>query len=66
MFVAMKSEPKYKPIDSTNPKVVKNLNATLKILCAPLVSPIAILSDTSFDITLGIPIEDSVSNNEYI
>ena len=41
-------------------------NAILKILCAPLLSPTATLSDTSFDIALGTPIEDIVSNNAYI
>ena len=66
MFVAIKSAPKKSPIDSINPNVVKNLNAILKILCAPFVSPIAILSDTSLDITLGIPIDESVSKRAYI
>ena len=66
IFVAIKSAPKNNPMDRTNPIVVKNLNATLNILCAPFVSPIASLSDTSLDITLGIPIDESVSNNAYI
>ena len=37
----------------------------LKILYAPLWSPVATLSDTNFDITVGIPTDDNVSNNEY-
>ena len=41
-------------------------NATLNILYAPLWSPIATFSDTSFDIAFGTPIDDIVSNNAYI
>ena len=41
-------------------------NATLNILFAPLLSPTANLSDTNFEIALGTPIEDIVSNNAYI
>ena len=60
---AIKSAPKNSASESTNPRVVKNLKATTNILWAPFVSPIAILYDTSFDITLGIPIEDRVNSN---
>lgn len=65
ILVAIKSALKNKPIDSTNPIVVKSLNATLKILSAPFVSPMAILSETNLEITLGIPIEERVSSNLY-
>ena len=44
------------------PKVTK---AILKILCAPLVSPTATLSETSFDKAPGIPTEDIVKNKAY-
>ena len=40
--------------------------AILNILCAPLLSPTATLSDTNFEIALGTPIDDIVSNNAYI
>ena len=44
---------------------VKNVSATLNILCAAFLSPIAILSDTNLDITDGIPILESVSISAY-
>ena len=34
----------------------KSPSATLNILCAPLLSPIAIFSDTNFEMVFGIPI----------
>ena len=42
--------------DDINPTNPKEIMAILKVLCAPFVSPIANLSDTSFDTALGIPI----------
>ena len=50
-------------IKDINPKVT---NAILKILCAPLQSPIAVRSDTIFAIAPGIPTDDIVKNNAYI
>ena len=38
----------------------------LLFLFAPLLSPTANLSDTNFEIALGNPIDDIVSNNAYI
>ena len=64
--MAIKSAPKNSPNDITTPIVVKVFKAVLKILCAPLWSPIAVLSATSFEITVGIPTEDNVNSNEYI
>ena len=43
------------------PTKVNTYIAVLKILCAPLLSPIAIFSDTSFDIVFGIPIVATAS-----
>ena len=43
-----------------------NVILILKILCAPLLSPIAILSETIFETTLGIPIDESAKSKEYI
>ena len=64
MFLAITSAPKNNPNDKTIPIHVNVFNAALKILCAPLWSPMATLSDTSFEITVGIPTDDKVSNNE--
>ena len=60
----MKSAPRNNPKDITTPIVVKVFKAVLNILCAPLWSPIATLSDTSFEITVGIPTDDKVNSNE--
>ena len=65
-YFAIASAPKNRTNDITIPIAVNVLSAILNILCAPLWSPIATLSDTSFDITVGIPTDDKVSNNEYI
>ena len=43
----------------------KTTNAVLNILCAPLLSPIVLFSDTSFEIVLGIPIVAIASINVY-
>ena len=48
------------------PIIANVANAILKILFAPLLSPIAILSETNFDIAFGTPIDDIVSNIAYI
>ena len=66
MFFAIKSAPKNSPSDITTPIAVNVFNAVVNILCAPLWSPIATLSDTSFEITVGIPTDDKVSSSEYI
>ena len=53
-------------IVAINP-IIPNVNsATLNILCAPLSSPIATFSDTSFDMAFGTPIDDIVSKSAYI
>lgn len=65
-YFAIASAPKNRTNDITIPIAVNVFSAILNILCAPLWSPIATLSDTSFDITVGIPTDDKVSNNEYI
>ena len=49
-----------------DPIIPKVTSATLNILCAPLLSPIANFSDTNFDIAFGTPIEEIVNNNAYI
>ena len=51
------------PIAPIQPNVA---SATLNILFAPLLSPIANLSATNFEIAFGTPIDDIVSNNAYI
>ena len=48
------------------PKTAKVKNAILKILCAPLLSPIANLSATNFDIAFGTPVEENVKSSAYI
>ena len=49
-----------------NPKNAKVKNAILKILCAPLLSPTATLSDTNFAMAFGTPVEENVKSNAYI
>ena len=66
MLFAINSAPKYSKIEKISPNVAKNFKAILNILCAPVLSPIANLSETSFDITLGIPIDESVKSKAYI
>ena len=51
------------PIIPINAKVT---NAILKILCAPLLSPTANLSDTKYEIALGTPVDENVRSNAYI
>ena len=63
---AITCAPKNKSIEPIAPSAPNVTNATLKILLAPLLSPTASLSDTSFDIAFGTPIDDTVSNNAYI
>ena len=48
------------------PIIANVTNAILKILCAPLLSPTASLSDTKYEIALGTPVDENVSNNAYI
>ena len=65
MFFAIIPAPKNSTNEKNAPINVNIFKEVLKILCAPLWSPIATLSDTSLEIIVGIPTDDSVSSNEY-
>ena len=62
--VAIGSAAKNNNKENANPKLTKNVILILKILCAPLLSPIAILSETILETTLGIPIDESAKSSE--
>ena len=65
IFTDIKSAPKNIESPNTTPINVKRSIAVLNILCAPFLSPIAIFSDTSFDIVFGIPSVAIASKNAY-
>ena len=65
-LVAMNSAPKNNNNEKISPIIVNKYNEVLNILYAALWFPTASLSDTNFDITFGIPIDDKVNNNAYI
>ena len=49
-----------------NPKKANVKKAILNILCAPLLSPIANLSETNFAIAFGTPVDENVNSKAYI
>ena len=64
--VAIGSAAKNSNSEKASPKLTKNVMLILNILCAPFLSPIAILSETIFETILGIPIDESANSKEYI
>ena len=61
-----KSANKNNVTEKNKPIPANNFIVILKILCAPALSFIASLSDTSLLTTDGIPIEHDANNKEYI
>ena len=64
-FVEIIPAPKNKQSANTTAMLTKTIKAVLNILCAPLLSPTVIFSDTSFEIVFGIPIVAIASINVY-
>ena len=61
-FVAICLAPKKSKVEPVIPIMANVIKAILKILWAPLLSPIAILSETSLEMAFGTPVEEKVNS----
>ncbi|MNP40726.1 hypothetical protein D3C76_1343870 [compost metagenome] len=65
ILVAINGAPKNNASAKSTPIPENRYKAVLNILCAPLLSPIAIFSDINFEMVLGIPIVAIASIKVY-